>query len=93
MIGGLTTDAETETKTKVPFLGDIPLIGDLLFKHKVKQADRRSLLVFLTPSIVHSSKDTDFLLRQEMERRNRKLKDEMQKLYSIVDDPAASQAN
>jgi len=92
MIGGLTTDSETETKTKVPILGDIPLIGDLLFKHKAKNRDRRSLLVFLTPTIVYSSRDTDFLLRKEWERRTLKLKDEMKQLFS-GEGPAISQAN
>jgi len=91
MIGGLTTDSDTETKTKVPILGDIPLIGDLLFKHKARTRDRRSLLVFLTPTIVYSSKDTDFLLKKEWERRNMKLKDEMKTLVS-GDAPAVSQA-
>src|SRR5262249_47949617 len=91
MIGGLTTDSETEIKTKVPILGDIPLIGDLLFKHKARTRDRRSLLVFLTPTIVYSSKDTDFLLKQEWERRNTKLKDEMKNLIA-PDAPAVSQA-
>jgi type II secretory pathway component GspD/PulD (secretin) len=84
MIGGLTTDSETETKSKVPILGDIPLIGDLLFKHKARTKDRRSLLVFLTPTIVHSSEDTDFLLRKELERRRSNLKDEMNQLISGV---------
>jgi type IV pilus assembly protein PilQ len=91
MIGGLTTDSDTETKTKVPLLGDIPLIGDLLFKHKSHTRDRRSLLVFLTPSIVHSSEDTDFLLRKELERRRTKLHDQMKELISDAgaDKPAA----
>ena len=92
MIGGLTTDSEVETKTKVPILGDIPLIGDLLFKHKAKNRDRRSLLVFLTPTIVYSGRDTDFLLRKEWERRTLKLKDEMKQLVS-GEGPAISQAN
>jgi type IV pilus assembly protein PilQ len=89
MIGGLATDQETEIKTKVPLLGDIPLIGDLLFKNKQKTVDRRSLLVFLTPSIVHSSKDSDQILKQELERRNKALKDQMKKLYDNVETPAA----
>jgi type IV pilus assembly protein PilQ len=92
MIGGLTTDSDTETKTKVPILGDIPLIGDLLFKHTARERDRRCLLVFLTPSIVYSSKDTDFLLRKEWERRNTKLKDEMHQLLGN-DAPAVSDAS
>jgi len=92
MIGGLTTDADTETKTKVPILGDIPLIGDLLFKHKVHQRDRRSLLVFLTPSIVHSSEDTDFLLRKEIERRRTRLKDELNNMISAAEAGAPAPA-
>jgi len=91
MIGGLTTDSDTETKSKVPILGDIPLIGDLLFKHKARTRDRRSLLVFLTPTIVYSSKDTDFLLRKEWERRNTKLRDEMNHILGS-DAPAISDA-
>ena len=91
MIGGLTTDSDTETKTKVPILGDIPLIGDLLFKHRAHIRERRSLLVFLTPTIVHSSEDTEFLLRKELERRRMKLKDELDQMFSAAD-PAASGA-
>ena len=91
MIGGLTTDSDTITNTKVALLGDIPLIGDLLFKHKAKQRDRRNLLVFLTPSIVYSSKDTEFLLRREWERRNMKLKDEMNQMFS-TEAPTISEA-
>ncbi|HEX3098755.1 MAG TPA: hypothetical protein VHQ02_13625, partial [Usitatibacter sp.] len=39
---------------KVPFLGDVPLLG-LLFKRTVKQDDKTELLIFVTPKIV---KDT-----------------------------------
>ena len=45
MIGGLTTDSETEIKTKVPLLGDIPLIGDLVKDPR----DKKALQVQIAP--------------------------------------------
>jgi type II secretory pathway component GspD/PulD (secretin) len=74
VIGGLTTDSDIETNSKVPFLSDIPVLGEL-FSHEAKNRDRRSLMVFITPTIVHSSEDTEILLRQELERRRTRLKD------------------
>ena len=79
VIGGLTTDSDIETNSKVPFLGDIPVLGEL-FSHEAKNRDRRSLMVFITPTIVHSSEDTEILLRQELERRRTRLKDELDAL-------------
>ena len=37
--------------TKVPFLGDIPIIGNL-FKTTNKQEDKTELLIFITPRII-----------------------------------------
>jgi type II secretory pathway component GspD/PulD (secretin) len=45
----------SETRTKVPILGDIPLLGGI-FRHKNKSRDReRELLVFITPHILKES--------------------------------------
>jgi len=44
------------TESKIPFLGDIPLLG-WLFKTQSKQADKLSLLVFLTPSLIRDEAD------------------------------------
>lgn len=79
VIGGLTTDTDLETNTAVPFLSKIPLLGEL-FKHKSTSRERRSLLVFITPTIVHSSEDTQLLLEQELRRRRTNLKDEFESL-------------
>jgi len=79
MIGGLSTEAETKVNTKVPLLGDIPIIGEL-FKHRNNSHDRRSLLVFLTPTIVRSSEDSQLLLQQELSRRHGALKKELESL-------------
>jgi type IV pilus assembly protein PilQ len=91
VIGGLTTDSDVETKSKVPLLGDIPLVGEL-FKHEAKNRDRRSLMVFITPTIVHSSEDTEILLRQELERRRTSLKQQLDELIGTKDAAAGQQA-
>jgi len=51
VIGGLLKDKKVTTKTKVPFLGDIPLLG-LLFTHKSEEMQKNDLLIFITPRIV-----------------------------------------
>lgn len=51
VIGGLMENTQTESESKVPGLGDIPLLGNL-FKRKVKENVKRELMIFLTPTIV-----------------------------------------
>ena len=51
VIGGLMENAQTDSESKVPLLGDIPVLGNL-FKRKVKDNVKRELMIFLTPTIV-----------------------------------------
>lgn len=51
VIGGLIRDEETITINKVPLLGDIPIVGDLLFKSKVKHPQRSEVVIIITPEI------------------------------------------
>ena len=51
VIGGLMQEQETQNVTKIPILGDIPLLG-WLFKQKSVEKEKTNLLVFLTPHIV-----------------------------------------
>ena len=51
VLGGLISDDIVETESKVPLLGDIPLLG-WLFKSKSTQHVKRNLMVFLRPTIV-----------------------------------------
>lgn len=53
IIGGLMENAKAESETKIPFLGDIPLLGNL-FKHKVTTTGKTELMIFLTPYIIHA---------------------------------------
>jgi type IV pilus assembly protein PilQ len=50
-IGGLLQDEQTKGGTKVPVLGDIPVLG-YLFQEKLNTRTKRNLLVFVTPTII-----------------------------------------
>ncbi len=53
VIGGLTRNENTESETGVPFLKDIPLLGNL-FKYTRKQVGKRDLIIFVTPRIIRN---------------------------------------
>lgn len=50
-IGGLLQDENTKARTKVPILGDIPIIG-YAFQERLNARSKRNLLVFITPTII-----------------------------------------
>ena len=51
VIAGLIKDQVTDTKKRVPFLGDIPLLGEAFRKSEVKK-EKTELMIFLTPHII-----------------------------------------
>ena len=51
VIGGIFTQDERVDESKVPFLGDIPFLGNL-FKNKARISSKTELLIFLTPKVV-----------------------------------------
>lgn len=51
VIGGIYEQQQSDSVTKVPFLGDVPVVGNL-FKTKTQDSSRTELLVFLTPKVV-----------------------------------------
>ena len=50
-IGGLLQDEITKTRTKVPMMGDVPVLG-YLFQSRSNARVKRNLLVFVTPTII-----------------------------------------
>ena len=54
LIGGLMKQDNTNTITKVPLLGDIPILGRL-FRYKSKDKEKRELMVFLTPHVINDT--------------------------------------
>lgn len=69
ILGGLVNNQELDSTSKVPWLGDIPLIG-WLFRASTDESRERYLYIFITPHII----DTDFALLDELtEGRKRDL--------------------
>jgi type II secretory pathway component GspD/PulD (secretin) len=56
VLGGLVADDSRSGNTKVPILGDIPVLG-YAFRKDTKSRDKIDLTIFITPTIVG---DTDF---------------------------------
>jgi type IV pilus assembly protein PilQ len=51
VIGGIFTMTESDIEQKVPFLGDLPGVGNL-FKRREKSTRKEEMLVFITPKVV-----------------------------------------
>jgi type IV pilus assembly protein PilQ len=51
VIGGIFTQDDQETVSKVPLLGDIPFLGNL-FKNRIKSSEKKELLIFITPKVI-----------------------------------------
>lgn len=62
-IGGLLNSEDGKTITKIPLLGDIPIIGQF-FRHTTKTRDNRELVILITPTLV--SDDTPVSMSQKM---------------------------
>ena len=53
VIGGLTRNENTESESGIPFLKDIPLLGNL-FKYSRKAITKKDLVIFVTPRIIRN---------------------------------------
>ena len=67
VIGGLMQNTKLKTDTKVPLLGDIPLLG-YLFKRTQSSDAKTELLMFLTPTIVKNPRDLALMSEREQAR-------------------------
>jgi type IV pilus assembly protein PilQ len=54
VIGGIYSQTESNTTTKIPVLGDVPFIG-FLFRNNSKTDNKSELLIFISPKIVKSN--------------------------------------
>ena len=56
VIAGMIQENETKTVSKVPVLGDIPLVGTL-FRNTVSQKVKTEMMMLLTPKIITDNED------------------------------------
>lgn len=64
VLGGLIQDDINDSRSKVPVLGDIPLVGNL-FKSRSKTKTKTNLLVFLRPTVIRSKEDAAAVTRDK----------------------------
>ena len=62
-IGGLLNSEDSKTVTKVPLLGDLPIIGQF-FRHTSNTRDKREMIILITPTLV--SDDSPVGMSQQM---------------------------
>lgn len=68
ILGGLVRDEESVDETKVPILGDIPVLGWLFKSHTVEKK-KVNLVVFLTPKIIRGAEDSQNLVSKKTNER------------------------
>ena len=68
VIGGLMRDAVNKRKTKIPVLGDLPLLG-FLFRSTTTEKTKTNLLLILTPHIIRSQQDLRSIFQRKMQER------------------------
>lgn len=68
VMGGLMRDEDKTVNTKVPVLGDIPILG-WLFKSETKSKNKSNLVVFITPKIVRNPQDNDEVVDKKIQER------------------------
>ena len=64
VIGGLIDTITSETVTKVPLLGDIPILG-ALFRSKSISSEKTNMFVFLTPHVLNEPNEAKDLLKEK----------------------------
>ncbi len=77
VIGGLVKTYERDSISKIPLLGDIPWIGELLFASKSTTEEKDNLVVILTPYVIDKSENLSEL------QKNLGVLDRIQKEYNI----------
>jgi general secretion pathway protein D len=69
IIGGLMEDDKTVNVIKIPFLGDIPILGNL-FRRTQKSNAKTELIIFLTPHIAQTPSQLVALSEKEKQKSN-----------------------
>jgi type II secretory pathway component GspD/PulD (secretin) len=77
VIGGLIRDNLVSSTSKVPLLGDIPILG-WLFKFKTSKIEKTNLMIFITPYIIKTEADAT-----ELTNRKNDTLDQFRKEYRI----------
>ncbi|MFP6685842.1 MAG: type II secretion system protein GspD, partial [Polyangiaceae bacterium] len=68
VIGGLVREGQVNGETKIPILGDIPVLG-AFFRQTQKKTQKTNLLLILTPHIIRNQNDLRRIFERKMQER------------------------
>jgi general secretion pathway protein D len=68
VIGGLMSDRTVERVTKIPFLGDIPILG-FFFRSTTKTIQKANILIAVTPYVITDQSDLRRVLEKKLKER------------------------
>jgi general secretion pathway protein D len=84
VIGGLIDETTTISETKVPVLGDVPILG-WLFRNKSDSTEKTNLYVFLTPRVIKNPNEAKRVLQEKQKHMNTIQKGS----FKVIQNPSA----
>ena len=89
LIGGLMDSSEAKSVSKIPFLGDIPILGEF-FKFTSTSSNKRELIIIVTPTVIEDTGTAD--MTEEMRDVYEKNEQEVQNRDEVfLNDPIATE--
>jgi general secretion pathway protein D len=88
VLGGLISNSNNINVNKVPFLGDVPIVGKLFFTHQANNQEKKNLMVFIKPIILHTDEQSMMLSETKYNFIRNKQMNFRQDLATIGDEPA-----
>ncbi len=83
VVGGFTLESTDESNSRVPILGDIPIIGEL-FKSFSRNKTKTTIFLFITPTIMSDPDSLDLRLASEGPMRDMLVDDQTPELEPAV---------
>jgi len=84
ILGGLIKNAGGKGVTKVPFLGDIPILGDIFFTNTSDTSRETNVVIYLTPYIVRRSDELQ-KLKRHLDELEQVQKDYNAYIYNVLE--------
>lgn len=90
VLGGLIRDDITEVRSKVPVLGDIPILGQA-FRSTTNQETKRNLMVFIHPRILRHRGDKAGVTNSYLRRLDRLREERDERAYPLFRSPPSEE--
>ena len=88
VIGGLMDSSESKNVSKIPLLGDIPILGEF-FKYTSKNRDKRELIILITPYIITDDEASHVGMSDRMREWYKQGRNEQSNLHGVdLNEPA-----